>query len=183
MQIMHASVLPGNVYEAVYGHVHAQVVSTGKWTLEQALVEEMTRYLGWDRYARRLVPGRPEATRSGTYTRELWTQYGCIGDLRVPKLRGGNRGHHWQSIARYAHCWGPFLDQQLLHDALGHSVRDLQEAMHQTVGEVLSLDACNRLVLGLEERAHACKMARLASPRPLSCSMGCGSSSPYLRAP
>ena len=117
LQIMHTSVLPGNVYEAVYSQVHAQVVSTVKWPLEQALAEELTRYLGRDRYARRLVPGCPEATRSGTYQRELWRQYGCIVDLRVPKLRRGNSRHTWQSIARYARCWGPFLDQQLLQYA------------------------------------------------------------------
>jgi transposase-like protein len=132
MQIMNASALPGNVYDAVYGHVHDRVVSTVKWTLEQALTEEMTHYLGWGRHERRLVPGRPEETRSGTYKRELWTQYGCIFDLRVPKLRCGNRRLEWQSIERYERCWGPFLDQQLLHYTLGHSLRDLQEAMYQT---------------------------------------------------
>ncbi len=39
--------------------------------------------------------------------------------------------------------------------------------MQLSLGEVLSLAACNRLVLGLEERAHACKTARLASPPPI----------------
>jgi hypothetical protein len=37
MQIMHSSALPGHVDEEVSGHVHARVVSTVKWTLEQAL--------------------------------------------------------------------------------------------------------------------------------------------------
>jgi hypothetical protein len=59
------------------------------------------------------------------------------------------------------------LDQQLLHYAWGHSLRDLQEAMPLTVGEVLGLEACNRLGLGLEERAQACKTARLETPPPL----------------
>jgi hypothetical protein len=40
MQIMNASVLPGNVSEAVYGQVHERVVSSVKWTLEQALDAE-----------------------------------------------------------------------------------------------------------------------------------------------
>jgi transposase-like protein len=167
MQIMNASALPGNVYDALYGHVHERVVSSVKWTLEQALDEEVREYLGCERYARGLFPRRPEETRSGTYERQLWTQYGCIFDLRVPKLRRGNRDLHWQSIERYERCWGPFLDQQLLHYALGHSLRDLQEAMHLTLGEVLSLAACNRLVLGLEERAQAFKTARLENPPPI----------------
>ena len=46
MQIMNASVLPGNVYDEVYGQVHTRVVSTVQWTLEQALDAEVTRYLG-----------------------------------------------------------------------------------------------------------------------------------------
>lgn len=135
MKIMNGSVLPGNVDDAVYGQVHDRVVSSVKWTLEQALDEEVRRYLGCERYERSLAPRRPEETPSGTYKRELWTQYGCIFDLRVPKLRRGNRGLDWQSIERYECCWGPFLDQQLLHYTLGHSLRDLQEAMHSTLGD------------------------------------------------
>ena len=167
MQIMNSSALPGNVSEEVYGQVHTRVVSTVKWTLEQALNEEVISYLGCGRYARGPQPRGPEATRSGTYARELWTQYGCICDLRVPKLRRGNGRLHWQTIERYERCWGPFLDQQLLHYSLGHSLRDLQETMHLTFGEVLSLAACNRLALGLEERAQAFKTARLETPPPI----------------
>jgi transposase-like protein len=167
MQIMNASALPGNVYDAVYGQVHHRVVSSVKWTLEQALEEEVRDSLGYERYERRLVPRRPEETRSGTYRRELWTQYGCIFDLCVPKLRRGNRDLTWQSIERYERCWGPFLDQQLLHYALGHNLRALQEAMHLTLGAVLSLAACNRLVLGLQEWAEAFKTARLEAPPPI----------------
>ena len=167
MQIMNRCALPSNVPDEVYRQVHDRALATVKWTLEQALDEEVTIYLGRARYERRLQRRRPEETRSGAYTRELWTQYGCIPALRVPKLRCGNPSLPWQTIERYERCWGPFLDQQLLHYCLGHSLRDLQEAMQQTLGEVLSLEACNRLVLGLEQRATAFKMARLAAPPPL----------------
>jgi transposase-like protein len=167
MQIMNRCALPSNVPDEVYRQVHDRALATVKWTLEQALEEEVTIYLGRARYERRLQRRRPEETRSGAYTRELWTQYGCIPALRVPKLRCGNPSLPWQTIERYERCWGPFLDQQLLHYCLGHSLRDLQEAMQQTLGEVLSLEACNRLVLGLEQRATAFKMARLAAPPPI----------------
>ena len=156
MEIMNASALPGNVDDAVYGQVQERVVSPCEMDPGGGPFEEEVRgYLGYERYERRLVPQRPEATRSGTYRRELWTQYGLILDLRVPKLRRGNRDLTWQSIARYERCWGPFLDQQLLHYTLGHSLRDLQEAMPLTLGEVLSLEACNRLVLGLQKRGRS----------------------------
>jgi transposase-like protein len=81
-----------------------------------ALAEEVTAYLGRTRYERGLRPWRAEETRSGTYGRELWTHYGCIANLRVPKLRQGNRQLEWQTMVRYERCWGPLLDQHLLHD-------------------------------------------------------------------
>jgi putative transposase len=167
MQIMNSSALPGNVHQAVYRHIQDSALATVKWTLEQALDEEVTAYLGCARYERHVRPRRPEETRSGTYERQWWTQYGCIVDLCVPKLRRGNGSLCWQTIARYERCWGPFLDQQLLHYGLGHSLRYLQEAMYQSVGEVLSLEACNRLVLGLEQRAQAFKIARLKVSPPI----------------
>jgi len=167
MQIMQGSALPSNVHDEVYQQVRRRALSTVKWTLEQALDEEVTAYLGCARYERHTRPRRPEETRSGVYERELWTQYGCIPDLRVPKLRRGNQHRPWQTLERYDRCWGPFLDQQLLHYCLGHSLRDLQEAMRLTLGEVLSLEACNRLVLRLEQRAQAFKTARLEAPPPI----------------
>ena len=39
--------------------------------------------------------------------------------------------------------------------------------MQLSLGEVLSLAACHRIVLGLEERAHAFKTARLEAPPPI----------------
>jgi transposase-like protein len=94
-QIMHSSALPDNVDEEVYSQLHTRVVSTVKWTLEQAREEEVTSSLGCGRYERGLQPRSPEETRSGTYARALWTQYGCIFALRVPKLRRGNGRLHW----------------------------------------------------------------------------------------
>ena len=77
-------------------------------------------------------------------------------------------------MARYERCWGHFLAHQLLHYCLGHSLRALQAAMDQSVGAVVSLAACNRLVLGIEERAPTCKMARLEPPPPSAVVDGVG---------
>jgi hypothetical protein len=107
MQIMHRCSLPGNVQEEVYRQVHARALETVKWTLEWALDEEVRAYLGRTRSQRAIVPRCPEETRSGGDERELWTQYGRIADLHVPKLRRGNRHLAWQTITCYEHCWGP----------------------------------------------------------------------------
>ena len=83
MEIMNRSVLPSNVHEALYEQVQSQVISTVKWTLEHALVEEVNNFLGYGRYERGVLPRRPEATRSGSHGRELWTQYGCMANWKV----------------------------------------------------------------------------------------------------
>jgi putative transposase len=103
-------------------------------------------------------------TRSGTYGRELLTQYGRIADLRVPKLRRGNRELRWQTIPRDEHCWGPLLDHPLMGYCLGLSLRDLQEGMYAPLGEVVSLSACNRLVWDVDKPVKALKSAVIEAP-------------------
>ena len=167
LQIINRSGLPSHVKSEVCQQVQQAVLTTVKWTLEQALQEELTAYLGLSRYER-LSQGRtPEQTRSGSYARTLITQYALLPDLQVPKLRRGNRQCHWQLLERYERCWGPLLDQQVLGYCLGLSLRDLQETLRLTLGEVLSLNACNRIVLALEQRMQAFKLAPLPAPPPV----------------
>ena len=109
----------------------------------------------------------PERTRSGSYHRELCTQYGGIPDLRVPKLRRGNGAVSWQTSERYARCWGPFLAPQVMGYCLGLSRRDLHESRRVTLGEVLSVSSCHRLVLGVAQQREACQAMPLAAPPPL----------------
>jgi hypothetical protein len=71
MQIMHRCALPGNVPDEIYRQVHDRALATVKWTLEQALDEEVRAYLGCARYVRHTYPREPEHTRSGAYERQL----------------------------------------------------------------------------------------------------------------
>ena len=108
--------LPDNVKSAVCQEIQHAVTATVKSVLEHSLEEELTQYLGLAWYEHLPWGRSPERTRSGTYGRELLTQYGCIANLRVPKLRRGNRDLTWQTIGRYersagVHCliiilWG-----------------------------------------------------------------------------
>src|SRR5262249_10394820 len=93
--------------------------------------------------------------------------YGGIADLRVPKLRKGNGNLEWQTISRYERCWGPFLDQQVMHYCLGLSLRDLQESMYATLGEVLSVASGNRIVASAGQQAEAFTTQPLAAPPPM----------------
>ena len=167
MEIINRTGLPGNVKSEVCQHVHHAVIATVQRVIEQALEEELTTYLGCARYEH-LPWGRgPEHTRSGSYRRELCTQYGGIPDLRVPKLRRGNDALSWQTIERYERCWGPLLDQHVMGYCLGLSLRDLHESMHWTLGEVLSVSSCNRIVLGLEKQVDAFKTTPIEEPPPI----------------
>lgn len=167
MQMWPRCSLPGNGQEEVYRQVHARALEPVKWTLERALDGAVRASLGRARSQRAIVPRCPEETRRGDEARERWTPDGRMADLPVPKRRRGNRHLAWQTITRYAHCWGPLEDQPLRHYCWGHSRRDVQAGMHLSLGEVFSRAACQRLVLGLEERAPACKTARLAAPPPI----------------
>ena len=146
MPIINRAGLPDKVKAAVCQQVHATVLATVQWTIEQALEEERTAYGGCQRFVP-LPQGRPtEYPRSGGDRRVLRTQYAGIPALRVPKLRRGTRHLCWQTITRDKRCWGALRDQQVLSFCLGLSLRDLQEAMRLTRGDVRSLEACHRLV-------------------------------------
>jgi transposase-like protein len=120
---------------------------------------ERSEHVPWGREA--------EQTRSGCYRRELITHYGGMADVRVPKLRKGNAALEWQTISRSQRCWGPFLDQQVRHDGLGLSLRDLQESLYATLGEVVSVASCHRIVASVGQRAEAFKTQPLAAPPPM----------------
>jgi putative transposase len=167
MEIINRKGLPGNVKSELCEQVNRAVVGTTQQVIEQALEAELSAYLGAERYEH-LPRGREaEQTRSGSYRRELITQYGRIADLRVPKLRKGNGALEWQTIRRYERCWGPFLDEQVMNYCLGLSLRDLQESIYTTLGEVLSVASCNRIVASVGQRAEAFKTQPLEAPPPI----------------
>lgn len=167
MEIINRKGLPGNVKSELCEQVNRAVVDTTQQVIEQALEAELSAYLGAERYEHLPCRREAEQTRSGSYRRELMTQYGRIADLRVPKLRKGNGALAWQTIRRYQRCWGPFLDQQVMNYCLGLSLRDLQESMYTTLGEVLSVASCNRIVASVGQRVEAFKRQSLAAPPPI----------------
>ncbi len=167
LEIMNREGLPGNVKAELGLQVQDAVLTTVQQVIEQALEEELSAYLGLNRYEHFVLGRPPELTRSGSYTRELLTQYGPIAKLRVPKLRRGNGALSWQSMTRYERCWGPLLDQHVMGYCLGLSLRDLQEMMALTLGEVISLAACNRIVSSVTARVEGFKTQPLETPPPV----------------
>lgn len=166
-QMIHRSGRPSHGKAEGCQQVQQAVLVTLTWTLAQALQAELTAYLGLARYEP-LPPGRtPAQTRSGVYARTLITPDALVPDLPVPKLRRGNQHGHWQLLERDARCWGPLLDQQVVGYGLGRSLRARQETMRLTLGEVLALQACHRIMLALEPRRQAFKHTPLGDPPPV----------------
>ena len=59
------------------------------------------------------------------------------------------------------------LDQQVMNYCLGLSLRDLQESMVATLGEVLSVASCNRIIASVGQRAETFKTQPLESHPPI----------------
>ncbi|MGH9557287.1 MAG: IS256 family transposase [Terriglobales bacterium] len=118
--------------------------------LETALEEEVLAYQQTCWLAALAQLPSSAFQRSGTYARRVLTSYGYIPDLRVPKLRGGNRERPWHILTRYQIAMPIVLDQALYLYTLGLSVRDLQEAVYVLFGHVLSRDAINRVTLAAQ---------------------------------
>src|SRR5262245_51217115 len=113
LQIINRAGLPSHVQTDICQQVQERVIATVQEAREQALEEELTTVIGCERSVHLPWGRRPEQTRSGTYCRELLTQYGGMPNLHVPKLRRGNGHLPWQTITRYERCWDPLLAQQI----------------------------------------------------------------------
>ena len=123
-----------------------------KACLESALQEELSIHLGFDPYGCQIAGGKAaEKYRSGFYERIVTTAFGDIDDLRVPKLRRGNKAREWRILQRYQRCSQHLIDSLLYLYTLGLSIRDLQEALYILLGSLLSKDAINRILLQAQQ--------------------------------
>lgn len=118
--------------------------------LETALVEELLAYRQTCPQTAGEVLLASAFQRAGSYTRRVLTSYGFIPDLRVPKLRSGNRDRPWHILRRYQLAMPGLLDQALYLYTVGLSIRDLQEALYMLFGHMLSRDAINRVTLAAQ---------------------------------
>ncbi len=137
-------------------------------TLESALQEELREYLGVGRYERPTSgPKAPEQQRSGFFRRQVQTEYGHLSDLRVPKLRRGNKARVWRVLTRYQSARQPLLDKALYLYVLGLSVRDLQEGLFLFLGHLLSRTAVNRVTVAVQTKLEAERQTRLSDTPPI----------------
>jgi len=127
-----------------------------KTCLEEALRQELSEHLGFGRYERNGSGPKPsEAQRSGYFERGVSTDHGHIADLKVPKLRRGNKEREWKILTRYQSCLQYVLDELLYIYVLGLSLRDLQEALCVLFGSLLSVGAINRVTSKVQNEMTA----------------------------
>lgn len=139
-----------------------------KAALEAALREELDVHLGRGSYVRSphgTTP--PDQHRSGFFKRAVETSYGHIPDLKVPKLRCGNKRRQWHILERYQTAQQIVLDKALYLYSLGLSIRDLQEALYLFLAHVLSRSAINRVTVAVQTTMNAWRHEALSATPPV----------------
>ncbi len=117
-----------------------------KACLEEALRQELRGHLGFEPYQRQSATAKTAAQhRSGYFKRQVITDHGPISDLRVPKLRRGNKERVWHILERYQRCLTYVLDELLYLYVMGLSLRDVQEGLYILFGSLLSVSAINQI--------------------------------------
>ena len=130
-----------------------------KTTIEAALVEELESF--------RTSKTNLRPRRSGYFHRLLDTQYGRVSQLRVPKLRSGNKEREWQILKRYQRGLQSLLDFALCLYVMGLSLRDLQEALYHLLGSVLSVSAINRVTLEAQQCMQVHRQSKITQTPPI----------------
>jgi transposase-like protein len=139
-----------------------------KACLEEALRQELSAHLGFEPYERLAEGPKPaEAQRSGSFQRGVSTDHGDIADLRVPKLRRGNKEREWQVLTRYQRCLQYVVDGLVYLYVCGLSLRDLQEALYVQFGSLLSLSAINQVTLHIQTEIELRQRAKIEQTPPI----------------
>ena len=144
---------------ALESKLRQAVVEVTQATLEAALVEELL--------AERAQQGESLGRRSGYFSRVLDTEHGRIEQLRVPKLRYGNKERSWQILERYQRGLGSLVNFTLSLYVMGLSLRDLQEALYHLLGSVLSVSAINRVTIAAQQHMDSHRQAKLVTTPPI----------------
>ena len=108
------------LHDALELRLREIALSGVKTTLVQALQEELTQALGFEPYSRKPTGRKPSSQQQSVFfTREMETTYGHIPDLRVSKLRAGNKYRRWQILVRFQSPRQRLLDKALYAYTLG----------------------------------------------------------------
>lgn len=138
-------------------YMHAQMRQAIRATLTSILEEELTAFIGAERYQQ--TPERRDR-RNGSYARDLVTSVGKIDDLLVPRSRGG---YQTQVFERY-HRRQPELDTAMLQMFVGGvSTEQVGAVMQEVTGDQPSASTVSRVFHTLEAEYGVWKSRPLAA--------------------
>jgi len=119
-----------------------------KAILESSLEEELLEFLRASRYQRTEVR---KGWRNGSYEKSLYTRFGVIKDLRVPRAR---ESYPSKIIPRYQRRQNE-VDEMIRDMFLaGVSTRRVGEILAKIKGEQISAQTVSRIASGLDTEVH-----------------------------
>src|SRR3990172_1898362 len=134
----------------LWGDLTPQARRTLKLLLQNRMHEELTAYLGAERYARRAGRG---GVRNGVYRRQLITTWGTIPDLEIPRSRDG--GFRPAVVPRYQRRMAD-VDRLIRSVFLaGVSTRRGGRALAEILGDQVSASTVSTITRTLDHTVYA----------------------------
>jgi putative transposase len=141
--------------EQWWGEINVRVLGMVKLILERSLEEELLESLQASRYMRTEVR---QGYRNGYYERSLFSQYGVIKALRIPRAR---TGFHSQILANYQRRQAEI--NRMIRDMFlsGISTRRVGGILEQVWGQAVSAQTVSNICQSLDQEVQAYQSRKL----------------------
>jgi putative transposase len=130
--------------EEWWGEINERVLGMVKLILERSLEEELLEFLQASRYRRTEVR---RGYRNGYYERSLFSQYGLIKALRIPRAR---TGYSSQILPNYQRRQGEINRMVREMFLAGVSTRRVGEVLYQVWGQSISAQTVSNICQSLD---------------------------------
>lgn len=142
--------------EQWWGEINERVLGMVKLILERSLEEELLEFLQASRYTR--TEAR-RGYRNGYYERSLFSQYGVIKALRIPRAR---RGYSSQILPHYQRRQAEI--NRLIRDMFlaGVSTRRVGEVLDQIWGQPVSAQTVSHICQSLDREVKVYQSRKLS---------------------
>jgi len=141
--------------EEWWGEINERVLGMVKLILERSLEEELLEFLQASRYIR--TEAR-RGYRNGYYERSLFSQYGMIKALRIPRAR---TGYNSQILANYQRRQGEINRMVREMFLAGVSTRRVGEVLYQVWGQSISAQTVSNICQSLDREVKLYQRRKL----------------------
>jgi putative transposase len=134
--------------EGWWGEINERVLGMVKLILESSMENELLEFLQASRYVRTEVR---RGYRNGYYERDLFSQYGVIKSLRIPRARTG----YISKVLPNYHRRQPEIDQMIRDMFLaGVSTRRVGDVLDQVWGQSVSAQTVSNVCRSLDREVQ-----------------------------